>query len=110
MKTIQKHEIDYHVSEPKREQQNPAEGVIREARKKWPRIMAKNKGPKRLYFGLKWVCQVMQRTSNTFFPLHERTPIEEVTGETLDISQYLDFGFYEFVWFKENAGLDENRL
>jgi hypothetical protein len=111
MKTIKKNDIDYHISEPDRQQQNPAEGVIREARKKWFRIMVKKQVPKRLWdYGLKWVCQVMQRTSNTVFSLDGRTPIEEVTGETPDISEYLDFGFYEFVWFKENAGLGENQL
>jgi hypothetical protein len=28
-----------------------------------------------------------------------------VTGETVDISEYLDFGFYDHVSFKKNAGL-----
>ena len=42
--------------------------------------------------------------------LNGRTPIEVVTGETPDISQYLDFGWYDWVWFKENAGLDVPRL
>ena len=32
-------------------------------------------------------------------------PITQVTGETADISEYLDFGFYDEVWFKDNAGL-----
>ena len=26
-------------------------------------------------------------------------------GETIDILEYLDFGFYDEVWFKDNAGL-----
>ena len=34
-----------------------------------------------------------------------RTPIEIITGETPDISEYLDFGFYDWVWFRTNAGL-----
>ena len=32
------------------------------------------------------------------------------SGETPDISQYLDFGFYDWVWYKENAGLDVPRV
>ena len=28
-----------------------------------------------------------------------------VTGETPDISPYLEFGFYDRVWFRDNAGL-----
>ncbi len=31
--------------------------------------------------------------------------MQEVTGETVDISEYLDFSFYDHVWYKENAGL-----
>ena len=33
-----------------------------------------------------------------------------MTGETPDISQYLDYGFYDRVWFKEYAGLVETKL
>jgi hypothetical protein len=39
-----------------------------------------------------------------------RTPLETITGETPDISEYLDFVFYDLVWFKENAGLGETQL
>ena len=31
--------------------------------------------------------------------------LTEVTCETPDISEYLDFGFYDQVWYKDNAGL-----
>lgn len=34
--------------------------------------------------------------------------MEQVTGETPDISEYLDFGFYDWVWYKDNAGVGEN--
>ena len=37
--------------------------------------------------------------------LEEAVPLAEVTGETSDISEYLDFGFYEKIWFKDNAGV-----
>ena len=33
--------------------------------------------------------------------------LEKITGETGDISDYLDFGFYDQVWFHENSGLGE---
>ena len=32
-------------------------------------------------------------------------PLPEVTGEISDISEYLDFGFYDQRWFKYNAGV-----
>ena len=34
-------------------------------------------------------------------------PLKKITGETEDISDYLDFGFYDRVWFHKNTGLGE---
>ena len=31
--------------------------------------------------------------------------LTNVTGETVDLSKYLEFGLYEKFWFKDNAGL-----
>jgi hypothetical protein len=50
----------------------------------------------------------MSLTANSSFALEGRTPIEQITGETPDISEYLDFGFYDWVWYKDNAGVGEN--
>ena len=36
--------------------------------------------------------------------------LENITGEIEDISDYLDFGFYDRVWFHENSGLGEQGL
>ena len=55
--------------------------------------------------GTKWVCEVMQLTYTTAGGLNGSIPLEVVTGETQDISEYLDFGFYDKVWYWENAGL-----
>ena len=48
-----------------------------------------------LEFGMRWVCKVMQRTHVRANRLDGCVPIEEVTGETADIFEYLDFGFYD---------------
>ena len=37
-------------------------------------------------------------------------PLENLTGETEDISDYLDFGFYDQTWFRENSGLGKREL
>ena len=39
-----------------------------------------------------------------------RTAIEIVIGDTPDISEYLDFGFYYWVTYRADAGLGENSL
>ncbi len=33
--------------------------------------------------------------------------LQAVTGETIDISKYLDFRSFDRIWFHENAGLGE---
>ena len=45
----------------------------------------------------------------SFLPSSEwgRTPYEEVTGDTPDISEYLDFDFYDPVYFIQQTGDDE---
>ena len=34
--------------------------------------------------------------------------MEQIMGETPDISEYFDFGFYDWVWYKVNTGLGDN--
>ena len=53
MKTVRKYETQYHISIPRRPNENPAEGSIIELKKRWYRIMLKNKVPERLWdYGL----------------------------------------------------------
>ena len=47
----------------------------------------------------------MQRTSKNARGLEGRCLIERVSGETTDISEYLDFGFYDWCWYHDNDGL-----
>jgi hypothetical protein len=52
----------------------------------------------------------MSLTSNSTFNLDGRTLMEQITGKTLGISEYLNFGFYDWIWYKDNAGLGENKI
>jgi hypothetical protein len=111
MKTCRKNDIRVTRSEPERPNQNPAEGVIREVRRKWFRTMIRKRVPRKLWdYGIRWTCQVMQRTSSEAGKLRGNCPLQEVTGESVDISEYLDFSFYDHVSYKENAGLGETRI
>ena len=103
--------IELHVSEAHRPQQNPAEGIIREIRKKWFRLKAKKNIHERLWdYAIVWICEILRQTVSFSRYADKRTPIEILTGETPDISEYLDFGFYDWVVFKENAGMGETLL
>jgi hypothetical protein len=86
--------------------ENPAEGAIREVRRRWFRTMIRKRVPRRLWdYGIRWTAQVMQRTSTQAGGLRGACPLEHVTGETADMSEHLDFGFCDHVSCKENAGL-----
>ena len=88
MKEIRKHGIDLHVTNPDYHNQSNVEGVIREMRNKWFHRMLIKKVPHRLwYYGLKWVAYIMQRTAGLAGSLHYRNSLEDVTGETPDISR-----------------------
>ena len=52
----------------------------------------------------------MQQTPSSGDNLHDRTGLEKVTGETPDVSEYVDFSFYDWCWYKENAGMGEMKL
>ena len=108
MKTVRHYNIDYQISEPDFHNQNPAEGVIRILRKKWFRTMMRTKCPKQLWdYGITSCLEVMSLTQSTAGSINGVIPLEQVTGETPGISEYLNFGFYDKVWYKNNTGLGE---
>ena len=61
-------------------------------------------------YGLPHFAKLIQLTASNAASLNGQTPLEVVTSETPDISQYLDFSWYDWVWYKENAGRDLPRL
>ena len=94
------------MSGPRRPNENPAESAIRDVKSRWYRLQAKKKVPDRLWdFGISYICETGNVIATGSRYAKGRTPIEIITGETPDISEYLDFGFYDEVWFKDNAGL-----
>ena len=94
--TARKHSIDIHLTEPDRHNQSKVEGVIRELRKQWFWVMLTQRVPNLLWdYAIRWVCKIMQRTASNSGRLHGRTPLEQLMRETPDISEYLDFSFYD---------------
>jgi hypothetical protein len=106
MKCHRRNDIKVHTTEPDQSNQNPAEGVIQELRKKGFRTMTPKRVPRRLWdYGVQWTTQIMQCTSTQAGGLRGACPLEHVTGETVDTSEHLNFGFYDHASHKENAGL-----
>ena len=109
--TVRKHGIDIHLTEPDRHNQSKVEGVIRELRKRWFWVMLKQRVPNHLWdYGICGVCKIMQCTASNSGRLHGRTPLEQLTGETPNISEFLDFSFYDWCWYNDNAGRGETKL
>ena len=96
---LRKYNILCHIVEPERPNQNPAESMIKELKRKlFTRVMYKNSCPAKLWsYELQYVSAIMNHTANNPGNLKDRTPLDLITGETPDISEYLDFGFYDRV-------------
>ena len=59
MEQVKKNGIDWHISAPGCPNQNSAEGVIPELRKKWFRLLTRKKVPKRVWdYGLEWITYI----------------------------------------------------
>ncbi|KAI2503235.1 Reverse transcriptase (RNA-dependent DNA polymerase) [Fragilaria crotonensis] len=68
MKIVRKYDIDHHLSEPYRPNQNRAESVIREVKRRWFKHMVKRRVPKRLWdYGIYMGCETMSLTANSTF-------------------------------------------
>jgi hypothetical protein len=107
-KLVRKYGIQTHISEAGMHNQSPAEGVVRELRRKWFRVMFKKRVPVNFWdYGMRWVSETMSRTHLRAHRIDGGVPLQGIIGDTVDISNYLEFGFYDRVWFRDNAGLAE---
>ena len=70
--------------------------------------MLKKKILERLWdYGLVWIIEAGNLSVLSSRYARRRTPVEYIPGETPDISEYLDFTFYDWVTYRANAGLLE---
>ena len=68
--------------------------------------MTRKRIPRKLWdYGVQWATQVMQRTPTQSGGLRATCPLQDVTDETPDITEYFDFSFYDHVSYKDNDGL-----
>ena len=69
-------------------------------------MQAKKNIPDRLWdYGIDYVCETANLTVNSSRYSDGKTPLEIITGETPDLSEYLDFGFYDWVTYRNKDGL-----
>ena len=85
---IKKHDIITRLSAPNLHNQSPAQGVVREVRRKWYRVMFRKRVPQIFWdYGMRWVCDVMSRSFLRTQRIDGGVPLTKVTGETVNISR-----------------------
>ena len=101
-KEIRRLRINLKNSEQGRHEQNHrAEVEIRELKKAWLQQKREKNIPDKAWdYCLVWLSEVRSRTAKG---KNGRPGLEEVLGQTIDISEYLDFEFYDLVWYWDDS-------
>ena len=93
--------------EPHSPWMNRAEGEIGRFKTHYRRLMNRRRCPEMLWcFGVEYTSSIRELMARS--SLENRTPIEAMTGETPDISDYVDFDFYQFVIYYDPNDPDED--
>ena len=91
-----KYLLTQRTTEPYSPWQNKAESEIRELKKHFRRIMHRSKTPEALWcYGLEYASEI--RSLMAKHNLDNRTPTEFLTGDTPDISEYLEYDFHGWI-------------
>ena len=107
-KSLRAYHIKDHTSEPDTPNQNRAEAAIRELKRRWKQRIMKRRVPKRLWdFGITWEGEILSRLCRHN---NDYTGIERLTGDTVDISEWIEFEFYDLCWYWEVPDDGENPL
>ena len=95
---VQQLGINLTYAEPYRHNQlQQVDVAIQELKQKWCNKMGSRNVPRQLWcFGLKHQARLMHFILRGH---NERAGNEMITGKTPDISEYLDFNFYDLVWY-----------
>jgi hypothetical protein len=105
MKIVRRRQIKMRMAEKGRgtTQNHRAETEIREVKTKWKTRMRASQVPARLWdYGLVYIAEIQSLLARGV----NRPGIERVTGNTIDISEWLDFDFYDRVWYWDAKKMD----
>jgi hypothetical protein len=109
-KVCQGHGIAMSNTEAHSPFQNRTEGVIKEVKHHTQRFMSRTRSPKRLWeYCMVYVTDLRNRLALPLPQLNGRTPYEFLTGNTPDISEYLEFEWYQPIWIYNPATFPEQK-
>eukprot|EP00804_Cyclotella_cryptica_P019581 CCRYP_014330-RA/>CCRYP_014330-RA protein AED:0.31 eAED:0.31 QI:0/0/0/1/0/0/3/0/417 len=91
-------------TEPYSPWSNSAEREIRELKKGAARKLTRSGAPRRLWcFALEYEAYVRSHTAHDIYRLDGRVPETVVSGKTADISPFCEFGFWDWVKFRDQG-------
>ena len=91
-------------TEPYSPWQNATEGAIRELKKGTARKMLRTGSAKVLWDDcMELESEIRSSTVNDVFELDGEVPKTKLRGETANITHICEFGWYDWVYYKENA-------
>ena len=97
--------------EPYTPWQNPAEISIKFLKSGMRRLMQRTNNPIRLWdYCMVYVAELRSLTVSNLFSLNDGTPFEHVKHFTPDISEYLLFSWFDWVWFHQPTSSQKQQL
>ena len=73
-------------------------------------MLRRTRASKRLWdYAAIYVSEVRSRTAHQLYELHGKTPYGIVAGDTPDITEWLEYDFYQPVWFYSPAAFSVER-
>ena len=100
LEVTRQHHIRTGRTEPYSQWQNRAEGEIRELKKAALKQQRSSGSPQRLWcYLMEYVAATRRLTAWNNPTLKGRTAAEAIEGNTPDISEFAQFGWYDYVWY-----------
>lgn len=97
------HSVQQTEAEPYTPWQNRAESGIRENKKSTKRMMQRTQASPRLWdYATVYTAETRNLTAHGTPQLNGRTPHEITTGHTPDISEWLQYDWYEPIWYYDS--------
>ena len=99
--------MDVSTSKPQTPWKNKAKSVIKIIKGKSKRRIVQRNIPMRVWdFGMVWESEIYSHNAGK----DERPSLERLIDDTIDISEWMEFEFYDLVWFWNNQSDDTNPM
>jgi hypothetical protein len=110
-KIIKQYHINQTTTEAKSPWQNRAEAEIRILKKVVRHLLRQAGAIMELWcYAIEWAARVRSLTAHDSLILNCQTLEERVSGRTPDILEFAHYGWYDWVWFREETSFPEENL